>query len=94
MKAEYLIIGNGLDGEVIVEDSPQRILSLSGTPPKLTGSHRGQTAKTFEVDHIRHNRQFYAVAVGRATCAQEIVTLIENSGIRPIPEEVLDVFHA
>ncbi|HFT7523576.1 hypothetical protein ACVGWB_18845 [Enterobacter mori] len=90
MKVEYLFIGRGLDGEIKTDDYPKQKLLVGEVTVQAAGcgSH-GTPLKTFEVNHFPHNGHVYAVAIGRSTTGQEIIQLIESSGVKPIPDELL-----
>lgn len=90
MKVEYVFIGQGLDGQIKVDDYPKKKLLVAEVVVQSAASGAsGTPLKTFEVDHFEHNGLVYAVAIGRSTDSNEIIKFIESSGVKPIPEELL-----
>ncbi len=90
MIAEYLLIGHGLDGQIKQDDYPQKKLMVVQVEIQAAGSGAGgKPIKTFEVNQFRYKDDYYAVAIGRSTDGSEIVQLIETSGVKPIPKELL-----
>lgn len=87
---EYLFIGHGLDGEIKTDDYPKQKLLVVEVVVQAVGSGtQGTPVKTFEVNQITHKGHVYAVAIGRSTTGHEIEQLIESSGVKPIPPELL-----
>lgn len=90
MIVEYLFIGHGLDGQIKKDDYPQQKLMVVEVEVVTAGNgSRGKPVKLFEVTQHQYQGEFYAVAIGRSTDSVEINWLIENSGVKPIPKELL-----
>ncbi|WP_342656825.1 hypothetical protein GKC68_10565 [Pantoea sp. RSPAM1] len=90
MEVDYLLIGHGLDGEIKRDDYPKKNLVIHETV--LMSSHQQRAVKPskfFEVSLINDGGELYAVAIARSTNSSEIVRMIRDSGIRPIPKELL-----
>lgn len=90
MEIEYLLIGHGMDGEIKRDEYPKDKLVIHETI--LMSNHQPRTpqpSKFFEVNVINDGGALYAVAIARSTNSSEIIRMIKDSGLKPIPEELL-----
>lgn len=90
MEIEYLLIGHGMDGKRHRDDFPKESLMVFEVNVRRAGdSPRGDSIQTFPVHRVAHNGHTYPVGIARSISATEIKQMIDESGIEPIPEELL-----
>ncbi|WP_333896646.1 hypothetical protein [Mixta calida] len=90
MKVEYLLIGNGLTGEVKSYDYSEgklevkeiKVIPANGVTP-------GNPVRVFSVVHHLYNGKLYAVGIASDTDSLQIEGLIDKTRINPIPQELL-----
>lgn len=94
MNVDYLLIGFGRDGEIkTVEHNDGDILAsvLTFEPANLDSFQFPE--RVFTVQIILHLGNRYAVAMaleeGEVLSALKINTLIESSGMKPVPNDII-----
>ncbi|NIF35270.1 hypothetical protein F3J30_01790 [Enterobacter sp. Tr-810] len=93
MNVDYLMIGYGRDGEIKQEEcNSGDILAPALTFAPANTSSRQYPVQTFDVKVIHHLGNRYAVAIaleeGEVIPASRINSLIETSGVKPVPDEI------
>lgn len=93
MRVDYLLIGYGRDGEIKqAECDSGDMLASAVTFAPANPSSRQYPEQIFDVKVIHHKGNRYAVAIaleeGEELPASKINTLIESSGVTPIPKEI------
>lgn len=90
MKIDYLLIGHGKDGEIKRDEYPKESLMVFQVQVRrASDAHQGDPIHIFQVHRVNHKGALYAVGIARNVDEHEIKMLIDESGIAPIPEELL-----
>ncbi|MDF2040864.1 MULTISPECIES: hypothetical protein [unclassified Pantoea] len=90
MEIEYLLVGHGRDGQIKRDDFPKDRLSVYSVQVRRAGEgHMGDPVHTFVVHRVAHGGAIYAIGIARNISEHEIKMLIDESGVTPIPENLL-----
>jgi len=88
MKFDYLLIGNGMDGTIYKGDYPSKNLKFLRVQSfKSENTNLCNDTYTFEIFKIRHLGKTYALGMARPIKHQEMLTLLEASPMKPLPEK-------
>ncbi|WP_210530577.1 hypothetical protein [Pantoea ananatis] len=90
MEVDYLLIGHGRDGEIERDEYPkERLLVFKVQIRRAGDGHQGDPIHSFQVQHVNHKGYVYAVGLAKSIDEHEIKRLIEESGMSPLPEDLL-----
>lgn len=94
MIVDYLLIGYGRDGEIKQDEcNSGDMLAPSLKFAPANPSSKQYPAQTFDVKVIHHLGNRYAIAIaledGETLSASKINALIDSSGVKPVPIEII-----
>jgi len=88
MKFDYLLIGNGMDGTIYKGDYPSKNLKVLRVQLfKSENKSFCNDTYAFEILKVRHHGKTYALGIARPIRHHEMITLLEASPIKPLPEK-------
>ncbi|WP_029568910.1 hypothetical protein [Pantoea ananatis] len=90
MEVDYLLIGHGRDGEIERDEYPKERLIVFQVQVRRAGDgHQGDPIHSFEIHRVNHKGSLFAVGLAKNIDEHEIKRLIDESGMSPIPEDLL-----
>lgn len=90
MDVDFLLIGNGLTGEIKKYDYPRKKLHITEvTVQSAANPGPGNHVRSFDAVLHQYNGKTYAVGIGQSTDSIQMEGLIDSKKPNPVPESLL-----